>query len=349
VVDQRPERSRVADEMIELPRFDLPFPSDISPLTDAVIAHTSRWARVAGLVGDRRAVRRLRRNGIMHAGPRLVPTAPMPAACLVCDWTVFLIVIDDEFDDGRELGVRPELARQAIEDVIASFRGEARGRAARFAQLAGIADTAADLGRRFEASAPSHEWLLRFRRHAEEHIWSKVTEAKQRTSGASLDVPSYVALRRITGAPYTYSDLVEMAEQVVIAEAVQQTAAWGLMLDAFADVWLGIQDICSCAKEVAAGDELNLAAVMARSRGRTLQHGIDEAYQWVRERSQDFAGQRAQLTALPERLGLGYDAELSLARYLDSLERLIGGHLTWNSQDNPRYTQFVSSGRVRQA
>lgn len=333
--------------MIELPRFDLPFPSDISPMTDSIIDHTSWWARSVGLVGNRRAVRQLRRNGIMHAGPRLVPTAPMTAACLVCDWTVFLIVIDDEFDDGRELGMRPELARAAIEDVLASFRAQPDGRAVRFAHLAGIAETAADLGRRFAASAPSPQWLGRFNRHAEEHIWSKVSEAEQRTSGADLDVRSYIDLRRISGAPYTYSDLVELAEQVIIPEHVQQTPAWRLMLDAFADVWLGIQDICSCAKEVAAGDELNIAAVMARSGGTTLQQGVDDAYQWVCARSRDFAAQRAQLTGLPRRLGLDAATELDIGRYLDSLELLIGGHLAWNSQDNPRYTQVISRSQAR--
>jgi hypothetical protein len=347
MVDQRPERSRLPDHMIELPRFDLPFPSDISPLTDSIIEHTSWWARSAGLVRSRRAVRHLRRNGIMHAGPRLVPDAPMTEACLVCDWTVFLIVIDDEFDDGRELGTRPDLARAAIEDVVASFRGRSGGRALRYAPLAGIARTAADLGRRFEASAPSQEWLLRFSRHAEEHIWSKVSEAEQRTSGPVLDVSSYVGLRRVTGAPYTYSDLVEMTGQVVIPKRVRETRAWGLMLDAFADVWLGIQDICSCAKEIAAGDDLNIAAVMARSRGSTLQQGVDDAYQWVRERSRDFAGHRAEFAGLRPRLGLGSVTEADIERYLDSLERLLGGHLAWNSQDNPRYTQVISHSQAR--
>jgi hypothetical protein len=283
----------------------------------------------------------------MHAGPRLVPTAPMTEACLVCDWTVFLIVIDDEFDDGRELGVRPELAQAAIEYVIASFRAAAPGQVPAFADLAGCARAAADLGRRFAASAPSREWLLRFSRHAEEHIWSKVTEAKQRRSGRPLDVPSYVDLRRVTGAPYTYSDLVEMTEQVVIPPHVQASPAWAPMLEAFADVWLGIQDICSCAKEVAAGDELNLAAVMAGSDGCSLQQGIDHAYLWVRERSRDFAAQRARLAASTRHLHLDSAAEADIARYLDSLERLIGGHLAWNSQDNPRYTQAMSRSRVR--
>ncbi|HEY2577519.1 MAG TPA: terpene synthase family protein [Streptosporangiaceae bacterium] len=342
-MDQRPERPRLPDQIIELPRFDLPFPSDISPLADSIIEHTSWWAREVGLAADGQAVERLRRGGIMNAGPRLVPAAPMSAACLVCDWTVFLIVIDDEFDDGNELGVRPELARAAIEDVITSFRGQEP----RSAHLAGSARAAADLGRRFELGAPSQEWLPRFRRHAEEHLWSKVSEAKQRTSGVVLDVPSYVGLRRITGAPYTYADLVELAEHVVIAERVQESPVWGLTLDAFADVWLGIQDICSCAKEVAAGDELNLAAVLARTEGCTIQQGIDSAYRWVCERSRDFAVHRAQLAALPRRLGLDSRAEMDLARYLDSLERLLGGHLAWNSQDNPRYSQVISRSQAR--
>jgi hypothetical protein len=128
---------------------------------------------------------------------------------------------------------------------------------------------------------------------------------------------------------------------------VQASPAWAPLLEAFADVWLGIQDICSCAKEVAAGDELNLAAVMAGSDGCSLQQGIDHAYLWVRERSRDFAAQRARLAADTRHLHLDSAAEADIARYLDSLERLIGGHLAWNSQDNPRYTQAMSRSRVR--
>ncbi len=343
VVDQKPERSRPPGQVIELPRFELPFPSDISPIADSVIEHTTRWARAVGLVPNEQAAARLRQNGIMHAGPRLVPAASMTRACLVCDWTVVLIVIDDEFDDGRELGARPELAQAAIEDVIGSFRGQENGHAYTFPHLAGIGAAAGDLGRRLEEISPSQAWLARFRRVAEEHLWSKVSEARQRASGAILDVPLYVDLRRITGAPYTYADLVEMAERVVIAERIRESPAWRLMLDAFADVWLGIQDICSCAKEVAAGDELNLAAVMARSAGRALQQGIDDAYRWVRQRTADFAEQRARLTRLPRELRLGGEAELDVTRYLDALERLLGGHLAWNSQDNPRYSQVISA------
>jgi hypothetical protein len=292
-------------------------------------------------VPDDQAAERLRRNGIMHAGPRLAPLAPMSAACLVCDWTVFLIVIDDEFDDGRELGAQPDQAREAIQYVIDSFQGQAPAPAAGVEHMSGIGMAVADLGRRFAALAPGQNWLARFRQHAEEHLWTKVSEARLRAAGTALDVPSYVELRRISGAPYTYSDLVELAGQIVLAEQVVESPPWALMIEAFADVWLGIQDICSCAKEVAAGDQLNMAAVVARSEGFSLQQGIDSTYEWVCRRSADFALQRAELAALAPQLSLDDDGQASLTRYLDALELLIGGHLAWNSQDNPRYTQLV--------
>ena len=345
-MEQSPERLRLPDQVIQLPRFELPFPSDISPITESVIEHTTWWAQATGLVPDEQAAERLRRNGVMHAGPRLVPAAPAGAAFLVCDWTVFLIVIDDEFDDGRELGRRPDLAEAAIEDVVDSLRGRDRGLPCRFPQLDGIGVAVADLARRVEAMSPSQEWLPRFMRHAEDHLWSKVLEARQRASDAMLDVPSYVDLRRITSAAYTYAGLVELAEQVVIPAPVQDSPAWGLMLDAFADVWLGIQDICSCAKEVAAGDELNLAAVMARGAGaglEAIQRGVDDAYRWVSRRSGDFEQHQARLAEVPGQLGLDGAAASDIARYLDSLKRLLGGHLTWNSKDNPRYSQVISS------
>jgi hypothetical protein len=336
------------ERMIILPRFQLSFPDDISPFTESVIEHSCRWARESGLVPDDRAAQRLRRNGIMHAGPRLVPAASMSAACLVCDWTVFLIVIDDEFDDGRDLGARPDQAQAAIEYVIASFRGEETAPPAGLAHLSGIGRAVADLGRRFAALAPDAGWRARFQRHAEDHLWTKVAEARLRASGEALDVPAYVELRRISGAPYTYSDLVELAGQLVLAEPVVRSATWELLTEAFADIWLGIQDICSCAKEVSAGDQLNMAAVVARSEGLPLQEGIDRTYQWVCQRSADFARHRAQLAGLAPQLsadGGGPDGggQASLTRYLDALEMLIGGHLAWNSQDNPRYNQTITA------
>lgn len=341
VAIQEPKSSGL-DQIIRLPTFDLlSFPEEIHPNTDSVIAHTCQWALATGLVPDESAVERLRRGGIMHAGPRLVPAASLDVACLVCDWTVWLIVLDDAFDED-ELGAQPELARAAIEDVITAFGGQPDGAAARFPRMAGISAAAADLGRRFAAQSPSPRWLDRFRHHANAHIESKAAEAEHRSSAAVLDVPSYVALRLVTSAAYTYADLVEMAAQAVVAERVRESPDWGRMLNAFADAWLGIQDICSAAKEVSSGDNLNIAAVMAHSAGSTLQQGVDDAYRWVCERSRDLAVQRPQLEGLPRRLGLDRQAETDMTRYLDALELLLGGHLTWNSLDNPRYSQVIS-------
>lgn len=342
VAEQQPERPE-SKQIIKVPEFDLPFASEIHPSRESVLEQTSRWTIVTGLVPDEVAAARLRRSGIMNAGPRLVPGASMEAARLTSDWTVFLFVIDDEFDDGAELGEQPDAARAAIEDVMASFRGESSGSAPRFPHMAGINEAAADLGRRFAAQSTGSAWLARFQRHAEDHIWSKVTEAEHRVAGGFLDVPSYVALRRVTSGAYVYSELVEMTAQAPVDEQARESPAWGQMIDAAADVWLGIQDICSCAKEVAAGDYLNLAAVMARSANSTLQQAINDAHQWVCQRSEDFAIQRAQFDGAPSRPGQGDGAETGTARYLDALDELIGGHLAWSSQDNPRYAQAQPS------
>ena len=344
VPEQEPEDQERAQEeqgkVIVLPRFGLPFPSEIHPDADSVIAHASQWAMSTGLVPDEEGVARLRRGGIMTAGPRLAPRASFDTACLVCDWTVWLIVLDDLFDGG-ELGAQPELARAAIADVIAAFGGRAPAPAAARG-MTGICAAAADLGRRFEAQSPSRAWLARFQHDARAHIWSKVSEAEQRAAAGFLDVQSYVRLRRITSAAYTYADLAELAERAAVTGRARESPAWERVLDAAADVWLGIQDICSCAKEVTAGDGgLNLAAVLARGAGGTVQQGIDDAYQWVCRRAADLAAQRARLAAVPPPAGAHGAADDAVPRYLDALERLLGGHLTWNSQDNPRYPQAI--------
>jgi len=334
------------EQVITLPRLSqLPWPGQIHPETDSLIDHTSQWALATGLA-DEDAVMRLRRGGIMHAGPRLAPRAPVSAARLVCDWTAWLIVIDDAFDDeGSDLGRNPDLARAAIEDVISSFRGQKPVRAASSpAHIRGISASAADLGSRFRELSPSPDWLPRFLRHAEAHIWSKVSEAEHRAADTFLDVAAYVSLRRVTSAAYTYTYLAEMAAQAVIPGDVRASQAWEQMLDAAADVWLAIQDICSAAKEVSAGDaRLNLAPVMARCAGTSLQQGVDDAYQWAIRRSADLAEQREQVEALTRRLGPGHIAKADMMRYLDALGLLLGGHRDWNFIDNPRYSQVISS------
>ena len=323
--------------VIRLPAFSLPFPSRISPFAGALIAHTEEWVLSSGLVPSQDAAVRLRRSGIMTAGPRLAPGAAAGQARFVCDWTVWLIVLDDEFDDGAALGAEPARARAAIEEVVRAFRGQDPGSAGGTPLLGGVSAAAADLGRRAADLAPGPAWLDRFRRHAEEHIQSKVQEADLRAgSGGALDVPLYVALRRITSAAYTYADLTELAAQAAVPPHVRESAAWEHLLDAAADVWLGIQDICSAAKEVTAGDQLNLAAVKARESGTTLQQGVDAAYQWVCMRSEDLTGQRDRLRHLAP-----HGDAAGTGRYLDALGQLLGGHLAWNACGNPRYPQSI--------
>ena len=108
-------------------------------------------------------------------------------------------------------------------------------------------------------------------------------------------------------------------------------------------MWLGIQDICSCAKEIAAGEDLNLAAVMARGTRGTIQQAIDDAYRWVCRRSEDYTGHRARVGAIGRRLGPDGATETDMTRYLQALDELLGGHLAWSSQDNPRYAQVIPS------
>lgn len=313
---------------LRLPDFDLPFPRRMNPFADAVVRHTGEWAHDVGLVPDAADVLAFTRDRIIEAGPRLVPHASLTHACLVSDWTLFLIVLDDEFDE-RELGSQHDLAAASIAEVLAGSP---------HARLGGSARALANLRRRFEFVAPTAEWLRRFSAHADEHVHSKVLEAEHRASGQVLDVSGYVALRRVTGAPYPYADLAELAEHARVQEAVRRSHEWNALLDAFADVFLGIQDICSCAKEIATGDDLNLAAVIQRVEGCTLQEALAHSDRWVTERARRFEAEAARLPSRCTALGLDDLEAAEVQRCVRGLEALLGGHLAWNSEDNPRYT-----------
>jgi hypothetical protein len=315
-------RDARAPTALELPDFNLPFPRTINPWADLVVRHTVGWARAVGLVEDRSLLAQLERDGIVHAGPRLAPTATLERACLISDWTLFLIVLDDEFDEG-ELGSHPDRAAVVVANVLAGTDG-------------GVARALANLRRRFERLAPTREWLQRFSLHADEHIASKVIEAKERASGRLLDVADYVKLRRVTGAPYCYADLAELASGAIVPDAIRASRDWEELRLAFADVFLAVQDICSCGKEVASGDDLNLVVALQRMAGSSLQEAVGRANDWLRDRAGSFA-------ETSERVTLAGSTGSEVRRCIDALERMLGGHLAWNSGDNPRYTSYATA------
>jgi hypothetical protein len=73
-----------------------------------------------------------------------------------------------------------------------------------------------------------------------------------------------------------------------------------------------------------------------------LQEGVDRAYDWLTGRVREFARCTQALRGELQRIG-ARRADAEVARYVEGLELLLGGHLAWNSEDNPRYTDFVGS------
>jgi (+)-beta-caryophyllene/(+)-caryolan-1-ol synthase len=309
------------------PRFaELGLPREISPLAAEVARHGAAWARATGLAADDRAVARLREHQALICGSLLIPRASLEQGRLVSDWTIFLIVLDDEFDEGP-LGSDPARAQAVIAGLLDAEdeSGGALGRAW------------ADLRGRAGRLAPDPAWAGWFGDRAREHIASKVTEARHRAAGQILDVAAYTALRRITGASYSYAALAELTTGAAVPAALRATGEWAALHEAFADVWTGIQDICSCAKEVGSGDDLNLIAVLGHAQQAGLQAGIDWTADWLGQRLRDLEPAGEAVAARCVRSGAGPASVAGLRRYLAALRRLLGGHLAWHVEDNPRF------------
>jgi (+)-beta-caryophyllene/(+)-caryolan-1-ol synthase len=313
------------------PRFDeLGLPREISPLAGQVAQHGAAWARATGLAADDRAVARLREHQALVCGSLLIPRASLEQGRLVSDWTIFLIVLDDEFDEGP-LGSDPARAQAVIAGLLGAGAEPGAGAGGALGQAW------ADLRGRAGRLAPDAAWAGWFGDRAREHIASKVTEARHRAGGQVLDVTAYTALRRITGASYSYAALAELTEGAAVSAALRATGEWAALHEAFADVWTGIQDICLCAKEVGSGDDLNLIAVLGHARRAGLQAGIDWTAAWLGQRLRDLDGAGQALTARYVQLGAGTTARAGLRRYLAALRLLLGGHLAWHVEDNPRF------------
>jgi Terpene synthase family 2, C-terminal metal binding len=310
---------------VTVPRLSVPFGTELHPATETARAATERWARERGLTARPRLRERLLAADPARLAGRVSPYATEPGLLFNADWAAWLFLFDDEYCDESALGADPAAT---VEVTVCMLGALEHGTAARDDAFA-LALT--DLRSRLSALATPVQ-QTRFLGAVTAYLYALVWEAVHRQRRTPSDLEEYVRMRRHCGAVPTCLALIDVVNGFELSEAQWCSPALRAAADATADIICWSNDIVSFSREESQSPEmLSLPAVLARSRGLTIQHALDRCAAMVRARLEGY------LVAERPLLASGNPA---LIRFAADLRHWIAGNIEW-SYETGRYNLSV--------
>jgi hypothetical protein len=310
---------------VTVPRLSVPFGTELHPATETARAATERWARERGLTARPRLRERLLAADPARLAGRVSPYATEPGLLFNADWAAWLFLFDDEYCDESALGADPAAT---VEVTVCMLGALEHGTAARHDAFA---LALADLRTRLSVLATPVQ-RTRFLGAVTAYLYALVWEAVHRQRRTPSELEEYVRMRRHCGAVPTCLALIDVVNGFELSEAQWCSPALRAAADATADIICWSNDIVSFSREEAQSPEtLSLPAVLARSRGLTIQHALDRCAAMVRARLEGY------LVAEQPLLASGNPA---LIRFAADLRHWIAGNIEW-SYETGRYNLSV--------
>ena len=306
---------------VALPSIDPPFSARLHPLTSVAAAATEKWAAHWGLTSRPELARRLRETDPARLAGRVCPSASLEGLRLNSDWQAWLFLFDDAYCDESEIGSDPAATTEVTVWMLGALED---GEASRDDAFAGAL---ADLCARLDAMA-SPVQRARFRQEVTGYLYSLVWEAARRRQRTPAELPEYIRMRRHCSAVPTCLALIDVVNGFELTEAQWCSPAVRAAADATADIICWSNDIISFSREESQSPEmLSLPAVLARSRGLTIQHALDRCAVMVRARLEGYLVAERPLLA---------SGNPSLIRFAADLRHWIAGNIEW-SYETGRY------------
>jgi hypothetical protein len=290
------------------------------------------WARSHGLVRSAAAEQRLTAVRLGDFAARVYPTATFDELLLVTDWIAWLDFLDDQNDDGAAvLAVEPsgfELFLARLAEAGLRPGADASDGTGTTADAGPLGEALADLWMRTRGRA-STRLRRRLRRHLHEYLAGNVQQAAYRALGDLCDPAEYPALRRAAGGIALTFDLIEIAGGAELVPEVYYSHTYQRLLTTAGDVVCWTNDILTVEKETAAGDLLNLVAVIEAADRCTRDRALARAGELTAERLDDFHRAERELPGLCAALGLSEAHRRDLASCVALLRAWICGHAEW--------------------
>src|SRR6185437_1766051 len=260
-------------ELITLPNFYCPFPSEMHPQVEEVHQHTFVWATRHRLLQREAAIRRFHASRFARLAARVHAHTSFDELALTNDFFTWLFLLDDQFDDSS-YGRQPE-RMQVVVDRLLTVLGIKRGDNVQ--PLDGpIAEALQELWERARALT-TPRWQQRFANHLRDYLDAYIWETGLRARGETPDVALYIQKRQDAGAMRLALDYIDLAEHVDLPPEVYESTLVQALLLITNNVVCWQNDIVSVEKELAHGDYSNLVLVLAKAHNVSLQAGVERA------------------------------------------------------------------------
>lgn len=303
---------------LDLPTLYCPFQSTVSPHAATVDQRTIDWAQAFGLITSDAIVQRFQAARIGWLAAYLAPTASLETLQLLSDWSTWAIMWDDVCD-------RPELRAQPahLTHYHARFLTLLRG------------NTPVESGSPFvEALWNIRQRLLcqsnnvqlrQFITHVEEFFSGCVWEATNRAEQCSIDLATYIRMRRFTSGMYTALKLVEIADQIALPANIWKYSMVARLRELATNAVCWANDIISLRQEIQRGDMHNLIIILQRTHHGMLTNSIDQAVTLHDGEVQAFLMAEQMIPSFNARI------DQHIERYAALLRSFMYGNLAWSA------------------
>jgi hypothetical protein len=322
-------------EGIRTPQIYCPFPSQISPYAQAIQEHTLAWATRFRLISGAAAVDRFLSSRFSSATARNFPRADLEDLELLNDWTVWIFLWDDQFDDAST-AISPD----ELETILDSYQTILVARGARPGS-GPAAEALRDLCDRTFPRMPS-QWRDRFVTHFVQWLDSYTWAVGNRQRGKVPTPDVYMENRRSNGAVYVEIDLIDLSEHVTLPETLRTSRPFETMHRITNDVVCWTNDIYSLEKELARGDLNNLVIVLKEAESMTLQEAVDRVSEMIAAQVRLFEETESCLPTF------GPELDNDIRRHIGGLRSWMRGNLDWSAR-TARYSNVERTGAGRPA
>jgi 5-epi-alpha-selinene synthase len=302
----------------DLPTLYCPFQSTVSPHAAIVDQRTIDWARAFGLITSDAIAQRFQAARFGWLAAYLAPTASLETLQLLSDWNTWAIMWDDVCD-------RPNLRVQPAQLTCyhAGFLTLLRGNPP-VGTGSPFADALWNIRQRLLRQSNTVQ-LRQFITHVAEFFSGCVWEATNRAQQCSIDIGTYIRMRRFTSGMYTALKVVEIADQIALPISNWRYPTVAHLRELATNTVCWANDIISLHQEIQRGDMHNLIIILQQTHHGALTNSIQQAVTLHDAEVQAF------LTAEQAIPSFGARIDQHIDRYTALLRSFMYGNLAWSA------------------
>jgi hypothetical protein len=244
------------------------------------------------------------------------PDAPLERLQIMGDWNVYLMIWDDR-SAAPGLGDNPVRLEASQTRFLEILDGAAVGVESDPLER-GLADLVVRL-----AGITTSDWRTRFWDSVAEVFSGCLWEARNRASGRSLDLATYLERRLHTGALYPYLIFAEMTDGIALPPTVREHVQVRQLTVAANNLICWANDLLSLDKEIRQGETHNMALLLAKAEGLALQEAIDQVVIMHDQEVQHFLDLERTLPVF------GPHVDPQVRRYVQLLRSWLRANMNW--------------------